>query len=93
MKVSYFPGCTLKTRARQLDVYARRCAEVLGIALEEPENWQCCGGVFSMAKDEIASKLSAVRALADAMGNQMYMATFPTQQEMDAFYSDLLRCK
>ena len=32
-------------------------------------------------------------ALADAMGNQMYMATFPTQQEMDAFYSDLLRCK
>ena len=66
MKVSYFPGCTLKTRARQLDVYARRCAEVLGIALEEPENWQCCGGVFSTAKDEIASKLSAVRALADA---------------------------
>ena len=32
-------------------------------------------------------------ALADAMGNQMYMATFPTQQEMDAVYSDLLRCK
>ncbi|MEA4824563.1 MAG: CoB--CoM heterodisulfide reductase iron-sulfur subunit B family protein [Clostridiaceae bacterium] len=66
MKVSYFPGCTLKTKAKKLDIYARRCAEVLGVTLEELDNWQCCGGVFSMAKDEIASKLSSVRALADA---------------------------
>ena len=38
MKVSYFPGCTLKNKAKDLDVYARRCAEVLGITLEEIEN-------------------------------------------------------
>ncbi|MGN1003833.1 MAG: acetyl-CoA carboxylase biotin carboxylase subunit family protein [Oscillospiraceae bacterium] len=31
-------------------------------------------------------------ALAGAMGNQMYVATFPTKEEMDAFYSDILRC-
>ena len=66
MKVSYFPGCTLKTRAKELDVYARACAEALGVTLEEIENWQCCGGVFSTAKDEIASKLSSVRALTEA---------------------------
>ena len=29
-------------------------------------------------------------ALADAMGNQMYVAVFPTQEEMDAFYGDVL---
>lgn len=46
MKVSYFPGCTLKTKAKELDFYARKCAEVLGIELCEIENWQCCGGVF-----------------------------------------------
>jgi heterodisulfide reductase subunit B len=63
MKVSYFPGCTLKTKAKELDVYAKKCAEVLGVTLEEPENWQCCGGVFSTAKDEVATKLSSVRAL------------------------------
>ena len=40
--------------------------EALGITLEEIENWQCCGGVYPMAKDEIATKLSSVRALADA---------------------------
>ena len=63
MKVSYFPGCTLKTKAKDLDEYARKSAEVLGITLEEIENWQCCGGVFTTSKDEIATKLSSVRAL------------------------------
>ena len=63
MKVSYFPGCTLKNKAKQLDVYARRCAEVLGITLEEIDAWQCCGGVFTTSSDEVATKLSSVRAL------------------------------
>ncbi len=66
MKVSYFPGCTLKNKAKELDIYARRCAEALGVTLEEIENWQCCGGVFTTAKDEVATKLSSVRALKDA---------------------------
>ena len=66
MKVSYFPGCTLKTKAKDLDVYARRSAEALGIELCEVDNWQCCGGVFVSAKDEIATKLSSVRALVAA---------------------------
>ena len=29
-------------------------------------------------------------ALSGAMGNQMYVATFPTKEEMDAFYADTL---
>ena len=66
MKVSYFPGCTLKTKAKDLDVYARKCAEFLGVTLEEIENWQCCGGVFTTSRDEIATKLSSVRALKEA---------------------------
>ena len=63
MKVTYFPGCTLKNKAKDLDRYARECAEILGITLEEAENWQCCGGVFTTAGDEIATKLSSVRVL------------------------------
>lgn len=66
MKVSYFPGCTLRTKAKELDFYARKCAEILGTELCEIENWQCCGGVFVSAKDEIATKLSSVRALVSA---------------------------
>lgn len=66
MKVSYFPGCTLKNKAKDLDLYAYKSAEALGITLEEIENWQCCGGVFTTARNEVATKLSSVRALKDA---------------------------
>ncbi len=66
MKVSYFPGCTLKTTAKELDAYTRASAKALGVTLEEIENWQCCGGVFTTANDEIATKLSSIRALAEA---------------------------
>jgi hypothetical protein len=31
--------------------------------------------------------------LSGAMGNQMYVATFATKREMDAFYKDVLKCK
>ena len=66
MKYSYYPGCTLKNKAPVLDKYARDCAEVLGFELEEIENWQCCGGVYPLGSDEIATKLSSVRALNEA---------------------------
>ena len=66
MKYSYYPGCTLKTKAKDLDRYGRLSAKKLGIVLEEPENWQCCGGVYPQGEDEIATKLSSVRALAAA---------------------------
>ena len=75
MNVSYFPGCTLRTKAKQLDVYARQCAEILGVTLCEIEDWQCCGGVFVSAKDEIASKLSGVRALIAAREAQQPLVT------------------
>lgn len=66
MDYSYFPGCTLKNKARDLDAYARVSAKVLGFNLIEIEDWQCCGAVYPLGKDETASKLSCVRALAKA---------------------------
>ena len=66
MKFSYFPGCTLKTKGKDLDIYARKSAEALGFELCELADWQCCGAVYPMAKDEIATKLSSVRALVSA---------------------------
>ena len=66
MKYCYYPGCTLRTKAKDLDRYARASAEALGFELEELSNWQCCGGVYPLGTDEIASKLSCVRALNEA---------------------------
>ncbi len=66
MKFSYYPGCTLKNKAKDLDRWARASAKALGFELEERPEWQCCGGVYPMGSDEIANKLSCVRALNDA---------------------------
>lgn len=69
MKISYYPGCTLKTKGKELDEYARRSAAALGVEMEEIPDWQCCGAVYPVSRDEIATKLSAVRALEYAKRN------------------------
>ncbi|MCC8129113.1 MAG: ATP-grasp domain-containing protein [Clostridiales bacterium] len=59
------------------------------------------GKDFVYSHAEIMSKYAANMkmvgripdALADAMGNQMYVATFPTQEALDQFYQDVLRVK
>jgi heterodisulfide reductase subunit B len=66
MDFSYYPGCTLKTKAKDLDRYARRAAARLGIHLTDCRVAVCCGAVYPQASDEIAARLSAVRALAGA---------------------------
>ena len=66
MKFPYFPGCTLKTKGVRLDTCARKAALALGFTLEELPEWQCCGAVYPMARDEIATRLSSVRALVAA---------------------------
>lgn len=75
MKVAYYPGCTLKTKAKDLDMYARKSAQVLGVEIEEVKDWQCCGGVFTMSKREVATKLSSVRALKAAKCDNMHLVT------------------
>ena len=69
MKINYYPGCTLRTKAKDLDKYARLSAEKLGVEMVEIPIWQCCGAVYPTAKDEIATKLSAVRALEYSKNN------------------------
>ncbi len=69
MEFSYFPGCTLKSSAKKYDTYARTCAKLLGLTLTELDDFECCGGAFSSASDEIATKLSSIRALKAANKN------------------------
>ncbi len=75
MLYNYYPGCTLSTKAKQLDVAARKCAEALGFPLVEVPDWQCCGAVYPMAPDAIAERLSSVRALAAARDNGGVLVT------------------
>ena len=59
------------------------------------------GKPFALSHEELcwkySDKLRMVEripdALSGAMGNQMYLATFPTEEEMNAFYADSIREK
>ncbi len=75
MVFDYYPGCTLKTEARELDEAGRRSAAALGIELQELDAWQCCGAVYPLGRDEIAPRLSSVRALAAARDHRRDLLT------------------
>lgn len=40
---AYYPGCTLKSTAKEYDVSARLVCNELGIELRELKEWACCG--------------------------------------------------
>ncbi len=63
MKLSYYPGCTLKTKASDLEKSALESMTALGIDAEEPERWNCCGTVYSLAEDDLMHHLASVRNL------------------------------
>ena len=64
MRYSLYPGCTLKTKAKVFEESALKAAEALGVEMVELEEWQCCGAVYPLAKDEYFPLLSPVRSLA-----------------------------
>jgi heterodisulfide reductase subunit B2 len=61
MKIPYFPGCTLKTTAKNLEIPALRSAEALGMELVELPRWNCCGVVSSLTSDNLMNHLASVR--------------------------------
>lgn len=71
MDVCYFPGCTLKNKAKKLGDCAEKTAEVLGVRFVELPEWQCCGGAYMSPSDDIAVKLPSVRALIAAEESEM----------------------
>lgn len=63
LKIPYFPGCTLKTTARNFENSAIEAARKLGIELVELPNWNCCGVVASLTDDDLMRHLAPVRNL------------------------------
>ena len=67
MKVSYYPGCTLKTKAKHLEDSALASLTALGVEVSELPRWNCCGAVHSLADDDLIHHVAPVRDLVRAM--------------------------
>jgi heterodisulfide reductase subunit B len=63
VRVPYYPGCTMKTTARNFEESAIASAKVLGIELVELPKWNCCGTVFSLAADDLIHHVAPIRNL------------------------------
>lgn len=66
MKYSYFPGCSLKGTGRAYEESLLPVFRLLGIELEELDDWNCCGATAYMAVDEAKACVMASRNLAIA---------------------------
>jgi len=71
LRYHYFPGCTLKGQAKNMENTTMAAAAALGIELVELEEWQCCGAVYPLYEDELITLLSPVRTLAAAKGEPL----------------------
>ena len=63
MKLLYYPGCTLKTSAKNLEKSAIAIMNALGHEMVEMENWNCCGVVSSLTDDDLMHHLAPLRNL------------------------------
>ena len=63
MKISYYPGCTLKTKAAGLETSALAILRHLDVEVEELQRWNCCGAVYSLADDDLIHHVASVRNL------------------------------
>ena len=63
MKIGYYPGCTLKANAINLDESAMASLRALDVEVAELERWNCCGAVYSLADDDLIHQVAPVRNL------------------------------
>ena len=63
MKLLYYPGCTLKTSAKNLEDSAFAIVKALGHEMIEMEEWNCCGVVASLTDDDLMHHIAPLRNL------------------------------
>ena len=63
MKISYYPGCTLKNNAKNFEDSSLFALQHLGVEVEELKKWNCCGTVFSLANDDLIHHIAPIRNL------------------------------
>ena len=66
MKIPYYPGCTLYTKAKPLNTSLHASFGAMGVELDELPHWYCCGTTFTLQRDNRMSLIAPMRILAKA---------------------------
>lgn len=70
MKFAYYPGCSVKSTGMAYEQSLIEVCKVLGIELQEIEDWNCCGATAYMSVDDSMAFALAARNLALAEKQQ-----------------------
>ncbi len=62
-KILYYPGCTLKSDAKEFDETSKKLFKYLGYDIKELDRWNCCGTVYSLASDNVMFHVASFRNL------------------------------
>ena len=77
LDVSYFPGCSLESSARESNLALLESAKLLGLNLIELEDWNCCGASSAKVLDKDIAYSLAARNLSLAPPDRPLTATCP----------------
>jgi len=72
MKYLYYPGCSLKSTGKAYEESLLTVLKRLDVAVQEIDDWNCCGATSYMAVDEVKAFALAARnlALAEEQGGE-----------------------
>jgi len=62
-RIPYYPGCSLKTKAKHFETSAIEVARALDVEMVELPRWNCCGAVHSLATDDLMHHVAPVTDL------------------------------
>jgi heterodisulfide reductase subunit B len=78
MDLSYFPGCSLATTAKESNQALMKVCEKLGLNLIELEDWNCCGSSSAHSLDQKLAFRLAARNLSLAPSDRSLLVMCPS---------------
>jgi len=77
LDISYFPGCSLATSAKESNISLMESSKILGLNLIELDDWNCCGSSSASCLDKELAFALGVRNLSLAPPGRPLMAMCP----------------
>lgn len=75
MSYAYYPGCSLHSSAKDYDQSIKALCNILGIQLQEIDDWNCCGATAAPSVNPDLALTLVLRNLARAEANHEKLVT------------------
>ena len=92
IRIPYYPGCTLKTKALGFERSAMDCARAIGFELDELKDWNCCGASFPLIDSNLMGLAGPTNVLIEAENHCRDKGIDPRIVTLCSFWSENPSC-